>query len=209
MYMTTVQQAFSGSFEKELIAEIEQVSTIKKFKAGEIIIDIGQYIKFMPLLLEGVIKIIREDKTEGELLLYFLEKGDTCALSIACCVGTKKSEIRAIADVDTTVAMIPNHYLDNWMGTYKTWRNFILESYSNRLNELLTTVDNIAFSQMDVRIMNYLKEKATIHQSRHIDITHQIIANDLNTSRVVVSRILKSLENQGKILLQRNNINLL
>jgi len=207
--MTTVQQAFLGSFEKELIAEIEQVSVITQFKAGENIIDIGQYIKFMPLLLDGVIKIIRENKKEGELLLYFLEKGDTCALSIACCVGSKKSEIRAIADVDTTVAMIPNQYLDSWMGTYKTWRNFILESYSDRLNELLTTVDNIAFSQMDVRIMNYLKEKASISKSQKIEITHQVIANDLNTSRVVVSRILKSLENQGKILLNRNNINLI
>lgn len=95
------------------------------------------------------------------------------------------------------------------MGTYKTWRNFILESYSDRLNELLTTVDNIAFSQMDVRIMNYLKEKASISKSQKIEITHQVIANDLNTSRVVVSRILKSLENQGKILLNRNNINLI
>ncbi len=207
--MTTVQQAFSGSFEKELIAEIEEVSVVKQFKAGEIIMEIGQYIKAMPLVLDGVIKIIREDKKEGELLLYFLEKGDTCALSIACCIGTKKSEIRAIADVHTTVAMIPNQYLDSWMGTYKTWRNYVLESYSNRLNELLSTVDNIAFSQMDVRIMNYLKEKASIRNSQKIEITHQVIANDLNTSRVVVSRILKSLENQGKILLQRNNINLL
>ncbi|GEM62794.1 hypothetical protein SF1_07760 [Sphingobacterium faecium NBRC 15299] len=207
--MTTVQQAFSGSFEKELIAEIEEVSVVKQFKAGEIIMDIGQYIKAMPLVLDGVIKIIREDKKEGELLLYFLEKGDTCALSIACCIGTKKSEIRAIADVHTTVTMIPNQYLDSWMGTYKTWRNYVLESYSNRLNELLSTVDNIAFSQMDVRIMNYLKEKASIRNSQKIEITHQVIANDLNTSRVVVSRILKSLENQGKILLQRNNINLL
>ncbi|MEJ5088631.1 helix-turn-helix domain-containing protein [Sphingobacterium faecium] len=207
--MTTVQQAFLGSFEKELIAEIEEVSVVKQFKAGEIIMDIGQYIKAMPLVLDGVIKIIREDKKEGELLLYFLEKGDTCALSIACCIGTKKSEIRAIADVHTTVAMIPNQYLDSWMGTYKTWRNYVLESYSNRLNELLSTVDNIAFSQMDVRIMNYLKEKASIRNSQKIEITHQVIANDLNTSRVVVSRILKSLENQGKILLQRNNINLL
>nr|WP_315399967.1 Crp/Fnr family transcriptional regulator [uncultured Sphingobacterium sp.] len=207
--MITVQQAFSGIFEKELIVEIEQVAIVKKFKAGEVIIDIGQYIKFMPLLLDGVIKIIREDKKEGELLLYFLEKGDTCAMSIACCVGAKKSEIRAIADTDTIVAMIPNQYLDGWMEHYKSWRNFILESYSNRLNEMLTTVDNIAFLQMDVRIMNYLKEKATIIQSQDIDITHQVIANDLNTSRVVVSRILKSLENQGRILLQRNNIRLL
>ncbi|MFD2903024.1 Crp/Fnr family transcriptional regulator [Sphingobacterium anhuiense] len=207
--MITVQQAFSGIFEKELIVEIEQVAIIKKFKAGEVIIDIGQYIKFMPLLLDGVIKIIREDKKEGELLLYFLEKGDTCSMSIVCCIGAKKSEIRAIADTDTTVAMIPNQYLDGWMGHYKSWRNFILESYSNRLNEMLTTVDNIAFSQMDVRIMNYLKEKATIIQSQDIGITHQVIANDLNTSRVVVSRILKSLENQGRILLQRNNIRLL
>lgn len=131
------------------------------------------------------------------MLYFFRERRYLCPI-YSLLYRHKKSEIRAIADVHTTVAMIPNQYLDSWMGTYKTWRNYVLESYSNRLNELLSTVDNIAFSQMDVRIMNYLKEKASIRNSQKIEITHQVIANDLNTSRVVVSRILKSLENQGK-----------
>lgn len=207
--MINIEKDFFNIFEKDLIAEIKEVSVVKSFEAGEIIIDIGQYIKFMPLLLNGVIKIIREDKKEGELLLYFLEKGDTCAMSVACCVGNKKSEIRAIADDSTTVLMIPNQYLDSWMGKYKSWRNFVLDSYSTRLHEMLLAVDNIAFSQMDVRIMNYLTEKSNLKNSTEIAITHHEIAKDLNTSRVVVSRILKSLENQQKIILQRNNIVLL
>lgn len=207
--MSLIQEAYTGILEPALIDEIEAVALVKTFQSGEIIMDIGQYIKSMPLLLSGAIKIVREDEKEGELLLYYLEKGETCTMSIACCVGNKKSEIRAKAEMETTVAMIPNNYLNEWLGKYETWRNFILNSYSSRMNEMLFAIDNLAFSKMEDRIMYFLKEKVRLTDDRILMVTHQDIASDLNTSRVVVSRILKKLENEDKIVLLRNEIRVL
>ena len=207
--MSLIENAYTGILEPALIEEIEAVATLKTFQAGEIIVDIGQYIRAMPLLLTGAIKIMREDEKEGELLLYYLAKGETCTMSIACCVGNKKSEIRAQAEMETTVAMIPNQYLNEWLGKYSSWRNFILNSYSSRMNEMLGAIDNLAFSKMEDRIMNYLKEKVKLTEDRILTVTHQDIAMDLNTSRVVVSRILKKLENEDKIVLLRNEIRVL
>ncbi|MGJ1203910.1 Crp/Fnr family transcriptional regulator [Sphingobacterium lactis] len=207
--MSLIQEAYTGILEPALIDEIEAVALVKTFQSGEIIMDIGQYIKSMPLLLSGAIKIVREDEKEGELLLYYLEKGETCTMSIACCVGNKKSEIRAKAEMETTVAMIPNNYLNEWLGKYETWRNFILNSYSSRMNEMLFAIDNLAFSKMEDRIMYFLKEKVRLTDDRILTVTHQDIASDLNTSRVVVSRILKKLENEDKIVLLRNEIRVL
>jgi len=207
--MSLIENAYTGILEPALILEIEAVATLKTFKTAEIIVDIGQYIRSMPLLLTGAIKIMREDEKEGELLLYYLEKGETCTMSIACCIGNKKSEIRAQAEMETTVAMIPNQYLNDWLAKYSSWRNFILNSYSSRMNEMLGAIDNLAFSKMEDRIMHYLKEKVRLTEDRILTVTHQDIAVDLNTSRVVVSRILKKLENEGKIILLRNEIRML
>ncbi|MBP3942112.1 Crp/Fnr family transcriptional regulator [Sphingobacteriaceae bacterium WQ 2009] len=203
---TAIRASFQGIFEEELMVAIEEVAQIKTFEAGAILIDFGATIRAIPLLLSGVIKIMREDIDQGELLLYYLEKGDSCAVSMDCCMGQKISSIRARADSTTTVAFIPTYYLDEWMGKYKSWRNFILSSYSNRFNELLGALDSVAFLPMEERILNYLREKQKVAESNVLQVTHQEIANDLNSSRVVVSRLLKSLEKQGYLLLQRNNI---
>lgn len=207
--MSLIENAYTGILEPALIEEIEAVATLKTFQSGDIIIDIGQYIRSMPLLLTGAIKIMREDEKEGELLLYYLAKGETCTMSIACCLGNKKSEIRAQAEMETAVAMIPNQYLNEWLVKYSSWRGFILNSYSSRMNEMLGAIDNLAFSKMEDRIMNYLKEKVKLTEDRILTVTHQDIALDLNTSRVVVSRILKKLENEDKIVLLRNEIRVL
>lgn len=207
--MSLIENAYTGILEPALIEEIEAVATLKTFQSGDIIIDIGQYIRSMPLLLTGAIKIMREDEKEGELLLYYLAKGETCTMSIACCLGNKKSEIRAQAEMETVVAMIPNQYLNEWLVKYSSWRSFILNSYSSRMNEMLGAIDNLAFSKMEDRIMNYLKEKVKLTEDRILAVTHQDIALDLNTSRVVVSRILKKLENEDKIVLLRNEIRVL
>ena len=204
-----ILEAYGGIFEKELIEEIAEVVTLVDFQEGDVLIDFGQYIKTMPLLMSGAIKIMREDFDEGELLLYFLEKGDTCAMTLACCMGDKKSEIRAIAENNGLVAMIPVQKMEEWMGKYKTWRAFVFESYNNRFNELLSAIDNIAFMHMDERLINYLEETSKVNNSKIINKTHQEIANELNSSRVVISRLLKALENEGKIILNRNNIELL
>jgi CRP/FNR family transcriptional regulator len=196
-------------FEDNLIDEIAEVSLLRDFSEGDILIDFGDYIKKMPLLIEGAIKILREDFDEGELLLYFIEKGDTCAMTMACCMGETKSEIRAVAETNGTVIMIPVHKMEEWLGKYKSWRNYVFNSYNNRLKEMLNAIDNLAFMNMDERLMNYLTDKSKINHSKEIHTTHQEIAYDLHTSRVVISRLLKALENDGKIKLHRASIELL
>lgn len=200
--------AYGHVFEPSLISEIESVSQIVEFQAGDLLIEIGSYIRNMPLLLEGAIKILREDPDEGELLLYFLERGDTCAMTLACCMGDTRSEIRAIAETEGSLAMIPIGKMEEWLGKYKSWRNFVFFSYNKRLSEMLAAIDSLAFLKMDQRLLNYLREKSKISKSMSISVTHQEIAYDLNTSRVVVSRLLKALENDGIIRLNRNNIEL-
>ncbi|HRN98659.1 MAG TPA: Crp/Fnr family transcriptional regulator [Flavobacterium sp.] len=204
-----VINAYGHVFEPALISEIASVSQIVEFKAGDLLIEIGSYIRNMPLLLEGAIKILREDPDEGELLLYFLERGDTCAMTLACCMGDTQSEIRAIAETEGSLAMIPIGKMEEWLGRYKSWRNFVFFSYNKRLGEMLAAIDSLAFLKMDQRLLNYLREKSKISKSNSISVTHQEIAYDLNTSRVVVSRLLKALENDGIISLNRNNIELL
>ena len=204
-----LQKTYGHIFEKELIDEIVQVSVHKDFKEGDVLIDFGDYIKKMPLLISGAIKIMREDLDEGEMLLYFLEKGDTCAMTMACCIGDTKSEIRAVAENDGQIIMIPVNKMEEWLGKYRSWRNYVFSSYNNRLKEMLSAIDNLAFMNMDERLLNYLKEKVKINNSNEINNTHQEIAYDLHTSRVVVSRLLKALENKGKIKLNRSSIVLL
>ena len=205
----TLQNTYNFIFEEDLMQEIAKVSKIYDFKEGDIIIDFGENIKSMPLMLTGAIKILREDFDEGELLLYFIEKGDTCAMSMKCCLGNAKSEIRAMAETDGQLVLIPIEKMNEWLGKYESWRNFVFNSYNNRLKEMLTAIDNLAFMNMDERLLNYLLEKSKINHTKQIHNTHQEIAYDLNTSRVVVSRILKALENKGKIKLNRAYIELL
>lgn len=201
-----VKENYSAIFEEKLLEEIAQVARIYDFKEGDVLIDFGDYIKNMPLLLKGAIKILREDFDEGELLLYFIEKGDTCAMTMACCLGDTKSEIKAVAETDVKLVMIPVNKMEEWLGKYKSWRNFVFNSYNNRLKEMLTAIDNLAFMNMDERLLNYLFEKAKINKTNHVQNTHQEIAYDLHTSRVVISRLLKALENEGRIKLHRASI---
>jgi len=201
-----LNEAYGFLFEEELINEIVESGVMKSAKEGDIILDINDYITSMPLLLEGAIKILREDKEGNELLLYFLERGDTCALTLSCCLGQTRSEIRAVAERDTKFIMIPVSKIEEWTSKYKSWRNFIFESYHSRLTEMLETIDTIAFMNMDERLLRYLQDKAKINQSEALQVTHQQIAYDLNTSRVVISRLLKKLEIEKKIHLQRNQI---
>ncbi len=204
-----VDFAFEEIFEKELIEEIKEVSQIMEFKQDDVLIDFGQYMRGMPLLIEGAIKIMREDFDEGELLLYFLEKGDTCAMTMSCCMGNNKSEIRAIAENDGMVLMIPVQKMEEWLGKFKSWRAFVFNSYNNRFNELLSAIDSIAFKHMDERLEDYLLEKAKVNNTNKITQTHKEIAYELNSSRVVISRLLKAMEKEGKLKLNRNNIEIL
>ena len=201
-----LQQKFAHSLDEDLITEISKNGILKKFKKDDIIIDINQSLNFIPLLLTGDIKIIREDKDGNELLMYFLEAGETCTMSLSCCLGTTKSKIRAVAEKDSSLVMIPVENMQRWFHNNASWRNFILQSYQIRFDEMLEAIDNLAFMKMDERLYKYLKNMAMVDESKTISIKHQDIAEDLNTSRVVVSRLLKKLENENKIELGRNKI---
>lgn len=204
-----IKKIFDRFFDQDLIDAINNSASFFEFEEGEVLIDYGQYIKSIPLLLDGAVKIFREDPDIGELLLYYLEKGDSCAISMACCMGHTRSEIRALTETKTTVAMISTDKMEEWMDKYPSWRFFVLNSYQKRFNELLTAVDNIAFNNMEQRLKTYLLEIARINKNETINKTHREIANELNTSRVVVSRLLKKLENENKVQLNRNSITLL
>ena len=197
---------FGHLFEDALLNEINQVGTFKEVPEGFKMMEIGDYVKAMPLLVSGVIKILRKDTDGDELLLYFLEKGDTCAMTLTCCVAQTKSKIRAIAETDSKLIMIPIQKMEEWSEKYKSWRHFVFESYNNRLNEMLETIDSIAFLKMDERLIKYLVEKVRISKNNTIYKTHQEIAYELHTSRVVISRLLKKLETLGKIELNRSYI---
>lgn len=196
-------------FEDELIDEIMEVGHTHSVQQGDILIDYGQTVRFMPLLIDGAIKIMRQDSEGEELLLYFLESGDTCTMTMTCCMGNTKSEISAIAEKDSTLVMIPVEYMATWIKKYSGWMTFVFDSYSNRFSEMLEAIDGLAFSNMHDRIHRYLKDKVMVTKTTELEVTHQEIANDLHSSRVVISRLLKSLEKEGKIKISRNRLEVL
>jgi CRP/FNR family transcriptional regulator len=200
---------FGYLFEEDLILEIEKLGVSKSFKEDTTIIEVGDYIKSMPLLISGAIKILREDEYGDEIVLYYLEKGDTCAMTLSCCMGQTKSKIRAVAETNVELIMLPKEKMAEWLGKYKTWQSYILQTYHNRMDELLEALDTIAFLKMDERLFKYLKDKAMVTHNDVLNVTHKQISEDLHTSRVVISRLLKKLENESKIQLFRNSIKVL
>ena len=206
MNKALLKEKYQHILDEDLIKEIFETGTFQTFKKNDIIIDINQTLKYIPLLLSGNIKILREDNDGNELLIYFLEAGETCTMSLTCCMGTTKSKIRAVAEKDSSLVMIPVTNMQKWFNNNESWRNFILESYQTRFDEMLDAIDSIAFMKMDERLYNYLINKTVLHDSKTIHVKHQDIAEDLHTSRVVISRLLKQLENENKIKLNRNRI---
>jgi len=204
-----VRKHYPQIAERPLQEEIAQVGKVMRFRAGEMIMDFGSYVKVVPLILEGSIKVSREDEEGNEIFLYYLQPGEACSMSFTCCMMNKKSEIRTIAEEDTTIIGIPTRYMDEWMSRYASWKNFVMLSYDSRMLELIRTIDTIAFKKMDERLLGYLEKKAAANKSRTINATHQEIAYDLNASREAVSRLLKQLEKEGFLELGRNRIELL
>jgi len=192
--------------EDALREEIEKVGVIEKVDQGEIVIDLDEVISHLPLLYKGTIKVHREDEEGNEILLYYLEAGNTCATSLTCCLSKKKSTIRAEAEEETWYISIPISYLDEWMLKYQSWKEFIMNTYALRFEELLLTVDELAFNKLDQRLLHYLEDKVKVSGSNTITVSHREIAYDLNSSREVISRLLKQLERMGDIKLGRGKI---
>ena len=196
-------------FEPNLLADIEKNAEIVEFKEGEDLMKSGQYIKSTILVKDGLVKVYREDKEGNEIFMYHLEPGQACALSIMCAIQHRTSEIKATAVKPTEVYAIPVQLVDEWMMKYKSWYQFVLSTYRARFEELLNTIDAIAFNNMDERLVRYLKKHTEMLNSNTIPVTHGQIATELSTSREVISRLLKKLAEKGLITVNRQNIEII
>jgi CRP/FNR family transcriptional regulator len=205
----TLEERFKNIFEPELIQAIFSSAKQIEVKEGQTILEIGQTVRVMPLILSGLVKVSRQDEEGRELLLYYINPNESCAMTFTCCMQQFPSEIRAVAEEDTVMLAIPIASMDTWLSDFPTWKSFVMRTIRNRFNELLKTIDLIAFQKLDERLITYLNEKSKSTGSALINDSHEQIANNLATSRVVVSRLLKKLENDKKLLLYRNQIKLL
>ncbi len=203
-----IRRHFPQIAEVKLQEEIAETGKLMHFSAGEVIMDYGGYVRIVPLVLEGNIKVMREDEEGNEIFLYYIKAGETCSVSFTCCMMHKKSYIKTIAEDDVVLIGVPIKHVDEWMTKYQSWKNFVMLSYDSRLFDMVKTIDNIAFRKMDERLIEYLKEKAKANLSPVITATHQEIAYDLNASREAISRLLKQLEKDGMLSLGRNRITL-
>lgn len=199
-------ECYATVFEDELIDQILEVGHFDKIKSGDLMIDIDQVLTHIPLILSGVVKILRKNRDGEEMVLYFLESGDTCAISFANCISKKKSIFKGVVEKDTEVILIPVDNIDDWLAKFKTWRVFIIDNYHIRLTEMVDSFDSLAFMKMDERLLKYFANMAKITKNTSLEITHQEIADDLNTSRVVITRLLKKLHDSGHICSTRNKI---
>jgi len=196
-------------FDEDLIRQLEKVGQEVEFKEGDMLIRPGQYFKQSLLLVEGKVKVYRQGENGEEFFLYYLEPGNACALSIICATRNETSEIKGIAVSPVKAFAIPLQYMDGLMRDYRQWYYFVLETYRTRFEELLQVIDQIAFHSMDEKLEFYLKRQFDTHKAKTISITHQQIADDLNSSREVISRLLKKLESSKRISISRNEITLL
>ncbi len=198
-----------GYFEADLKKILSENCVIKEFKMGEQLMQTGQYFKSTMLIVEGRVKLYRESNEGGDFFIYYLEPGNACALSMVCAARQEKSEVMAVADQNTTTLLIPIQMMDKLIQKYRTWYYFVLETYRKRFEELLEVVDHIAFKSMDERLEFYLKNQRKQLKTSLLAITHQQIATDLNSSREVISRLLKKMEQRGIVKLGRNTISIL
>jgi len=202
------QQVFPDIYERSTVEVILETAKLKKLRADDWMVDIGDPIVYMPLLLKGQLRILREDEEGHELLLYYIRPGETCAMSLTCCSGNAVSNVRAVAEEDTELLLLPIQIIDEWTTKYPSFKSFILKTYQRRFEELLNTIDSIAFHNLDDRLMQLLRQKSE-KEGSVLRTTHQELANQLNSSREVISRLLKQMERKGKIQMGRNKITLL
>lgn len=200
---------FQYLFEKELLAELDERGRTLHIQAGDTILDVGQLVRVIPLVLSGTVKVSRTDEEGSELLLYYINANESCAMTFTCCMQQFPSEIKAVAEEDVELLVVPVSVMDEWMAKYPTWKSFVMRTIRSRFLEMLKSIDQIAFQKLDERLVTYLKEKSKATGSTLINLSHEQIANELATSRVVISRLLKKLEHEKKLLLYRNQIKLL
>lgn len=203
-----IQQYFP-QFEPALKQVLIENATIKNFEAGEILMETKQFFKSTMLIVNGKVKLYRQGEDGGEFFMYYLEAGNACALSMICAIKQESSEVMAKAIESTIVLSIPIDLMDSLMRDFRTWYYFVMETYRARFEELLQVIDGITFKALDERLIFYLKNQSTKLKTKQLQITHSEIANDLNSSREVISRLLKKMEQKGLLVLNRNYIEIL
>lgn len=195
-------------FDLPLVDFIAQHAVSKQIPAGELLMHPGQYFRSVILVTSGKVKVYRQDEDGNEFFMYYIEPGSACALSMVCAARNMVSEIAAKTMENTELVLIPIAYMDELVKNHKSWYYFVLETYRSRFEEMLSVIDSIAFKAMDERLEFYLKRLLQTSGSFTLNITHEEIAKDLNSSRVVISRLLKKMEQDGKLQLFRNSIEL-
>jgi len=204
-----LHQVYNPIFEPELIREIEEKSMPFNATAGQGLIKMGQPIKVVPLVLEGTLRVSRENEEGQELLLYYAKSGEGCAMTFSCGMMSKPSQVKGTAEDDLTILCVPVNVMEEWMYRFPSWKKFVIGTIVSEFMDVIKTVDDVTFKKMDERLVNYLKEKSKLTGSSLINQSHQQIADEMGTNRVVISRLLKKLENDKKLLLFRNQIKLL
>jgi CRP/FNR family transcriptional regulator len=201
-----LKQALPNLTDPKLLDRLLEKGQFSTFEPGKTLMEPGQFIKAVPLVLEGSIKIMRVDEDGKELFLYYLEPGETCALSLTCCSASKPSEIKAVIEEKATLLFIPIQVHEQLTDEFKQWKDFVSTTYQHRFQEMLTVLDAVAFKRMDERLMNYIVTKMKQLKTNELHTTHQEVANELGTAREVISRLLKQLEKKKWIELGRNVI---
>jgi CRP/FNR family transcriptional regulator, anaerobic regulatory protein len=190
--------------ERELIIEIDRVSALHELSIDQSILGEGDYIKSFPMVLDGCLRVVRLSEGGNELLLYYLNSGEICSMSLTCCMGLQKSNIKMIAEEKSVILTIPVDVPEKWMSEYKSWKEFMMYSYKHRFDELLETIDSIAFMKLDERLVRFFEDRYKSTGQTFYHGTHQEIAIQMNTSREVISRLLKNLEKKNLVVTGRN-----
>jgi CRP/FNR family transcriptional regulator len=209
MPIDTLKNKLSHIFENKLVEEILGFAEVIEVKEGDIIMDYGKKVRFLPIIVNGTIRVMRKDEEGREIILYYLTNNESCAMAYACCMEAKLSEVKAVAEDNVELIKIPHEKLDEWLMKYPSWKSYIFKSFTLRFNELLRSLESIAFHKLDERLINYLKNKSKLSGKSSLQLSHNQIAEEMGTSRVVISRLLKQLENDKKLILYRNEIKLL
>ncbi len=204
-----IKQRFGHQFSDELMEFLAKESLVLPVIKGQKIIKKGVPFNYMILILSGTMKVMRTAPDGSEHVLFYLKSGDACSETFTLCDEEGSSEVDLVAEQEGVILLIPQKLMKTLMSNYSDWREFVLKKFGERIREFLHTLDSITFKNLDERLLKYLKDKARVLNSNVINITHQNIANDLATSRVVISRLLKMLERKGVLKLSRNKIELL
>lgn len=193
----------------ELLEKLYEYSMIKNYQAGDIIVDENSQIRSIPIVTKGAMKVVRTEEDGREILLYYIKAGESCIMSFLGGLHNETSKVKAEIEEDAEILFLPVTRVSEFIKDHPEWLDYIFKLYHKRFEELLGIINEIAFKKVDERLLNLLEKKAELTQSNTLNVTHEQLANELGTARVVVSRLLKQLEENGEVQLGRNKITLL